>query len=279
MSIVISFRDEDIDMAIQITNEQLKKLEPSVLDRYITELVTHCDEKFPYLKKTMGAENLEQVLRKGINKANEQGFTQRGPVKFYIDLLIVFGWSFETDPQYAWIIGALEKQQHLTQLDSTSLLYDHTIKYLNNISGERSQYLFDAAIELDQLTLDAINLPRENYIQQVHAFLERVYPQKYHNTQSDNLTLLIKQGITKSYHEYNFVESNHVSLVVLLMFLLGHEFDYDPFYVWARSEKTNSYATDSLDLTATHLKAEKLQSRAKIWLTAAIKNEQSLLAK
>lgn len=266
-------------MAIQISNEQLKKLEPYVLDNYINELVVHCDECYPYLRKTMGEEKLRDALNRGVDKAREQGFTQRGPVKFYIDLLIIFGWSFETDPQYTWIMDVLEKQQHLTQLDSTSLLYDHTIKYLNSISGMHSQYLFDAAIKLDQLTLDALNLPQENYIQQVHTLLESVYPQKYHITHIDNLTLLIKQGITKSYHEYKFVESNHVSLVVLLMFLMGHGFDCDPFYVWASSKKTNSYAADSLDRVGIHLKAEKLKSRAKIWLAAAVKNEQSLLVK
>ena len=265
-------------MAIIITEQQLKILEPYAYENYITELVEHCNECYPHLRTTMGEENLRQVLRDAVEKAEESGFTQKGSVQFYIDLLIVFGWDFETDPQYPWIKESIQSDQGKSQIRVSTELFYEVDKYLDAISGKDSEYLFDAAKKLELLTIDNLPVTKNNFIQDMLVVLQDSYPQKYQSTEKDQRIKLIEQGIKKSKNDYQFEQPNHIGLVVILMFLLGHEFDHDPFYKWVSLEKSNQYIEGTLVMDQQETIARKLESRAKIWLAAAVENKKNQLA-
>lgn len=254
---------------MQFTNKQFEQLKPNAFENYISELVTYCDKAFPYLKNTMGEQNLREILAQAINKAKESGFTQRGPVQFYINMQIVLGAGFETDPQYPWIYKNLERNNNLPQLERTDRLYLQTKEYLDKIVGEQEKYLFDCAHRLQSLTLDNMDVGRKDYINNVHALLYKIYPQKYQATEKDTLTGLIKKGTEKAYYDYGFEQANHAAMIVLLMFLKGHQFDQDPFCAWANRDKLIQYKESS------NILAERLEKRAKVWLEAAIKNNST----
>ena len=59
-------------MAIKIKETQLQKLEPYALENYINELMVHCDESYPHLRKTMGESNLMKVILAVYVKAREE---------------------------------------------------------------------------------------------------------------------------------------------------------------------------------------------------------------
>ncbi len=259
-------------MAITITEQQLKALEPYAYENYITELMAHCDEKFPHLRKTMGEEKLRQTIQQCIEKAKQSGFTQRGPIWFYAEMFIIFGWEFETDPQYPWIKETLQRNQHLSQLDSSSELFNATHLYLNNIYGENNKHLISVANKLEQLTLDNIHINKNRFIQDMLVILHDIYPQKCRFTEKESLTKLIEKGIQKSNVDYQFEQPNHIALIIILMFSFGHEFDHNPFYGWAAIEKSNQYKEGTLMTNHQEKVARKLQNRAKIWLSAAMKN-------
>ncbi|CDH28498.1 hypothetical protein XBJ2_1860001 [Xenorhabdus bovienii str. Jollieti] len=61
----------------------------------------------------MGKEGLSTALTNAVEKAKNDGFDQRGPVQFYIDMYILFGTEFQTDPQYAWVKELLDNHTHL----------------------------------------------------------------------------------------------------------------------------------------------------------------------
>lgn len=255
-------------MSIKITNEQLKQFKPYVFENYISELVDHCDKNYPYLKATLGEAQLRQTLTECVDKAEKHGYTQRGPVQFYIDMLIVLGIDCENDLQYPWIKQTIEKNKHLSQISQTSELYAVLVEYLEKITGNQNQCLYKALEKLQLLKLTSLNVKKEHYIEDVHHLLYEIYPEKYQQTAKENITEFIKQGATKAYYDYGFEEANHATLIVLLMFFLGHQFDHDPFYQWASVEKSNTEIGQDIDS-----KAEKLAARAKIWLTAYLKTE------
>lgn len=261
-------------MVIQISNKQLKRLEPYALDNYINELVVHCDESFPHLKQTMGKESLEQALRQGVNKANEQGFTQRGPVKFYVDLLIAFGYDFDTDPQYYWIQNMLRKNEHLSQIELSTILYKRIKRYSQFTSGEDNQFLYKAAERLDSLSIHNIKVHKDSFIEDVQYLLEYICPEKYELIGSEAIEQLIFKAINKANNEYQFTQVNYVSLITVLMFILGHQFDNDPFCTWAAREKTIRL-TDNNVARNSEIVANRLEKRAKIWLAATLRNDYS----
>ena len=260
-------------MAITITDQQLKILEPYAYENYITELVEHCDKKFPHLRKTMGEEKLRQTLRQSVEKAKKNGFTQRGPVRFYIEMLIIFGWDFESDPQYPWIKESLQNNQDLSNFDASMELYREVDKYLDNIYGENNKHLVAVADKLQQLTLDNAKVTEKHFMQDILTLLEEIYPQKYHLAEREQLKKLVEKGIQKSRNDYQFEQLNHIGLVILLMFSFGHEFDHNPFYQWATVEKSNRYKEGTLIIDYQEKVARKLESRSKIWLSAAMKSD------
>jgi hypothetical protein len=261
-------------MAITITEQQIKILEPYAYENYISELVEHCNKKYPHLQKTIGEEKLRATLNQGVEKASQSGFTQRGPVRFYIELLIIFGWSFETDPQYSWIQESLQKNHNQSQIDISMKLYGEVDKFLDSIYGENKINLFFVGNKLEQLTLDNAKVSRNHFTQDMLALLQETYPQKYQFTEKGQLIKLVEEGIYKSRTDYQFDQANHIALIIILMFYFGHTFDHDPFYQWAAIEKSNQYIEGTLVTNHQEVIAKKLESRSKIWLSAAIQNGQ-----
>lgn len=235
----------------------------------ITELVAHCNKNFPYLQATLGEEALRQTLTECVNKAEQVGYTQRGPVIFYIEMLIILGIDCENDLQYPWIKQTIEKNKNLSQINQVNELHSLVTEYLEKITGNQNQYLYKALEKVQMLTLNNLGVKKEQYIENVRHFLYEIYPEKYQQTPYENITELIKHGTKKAYYDYGFEEANHAALIVLLMFFLGHQFDHDPFYSWASLEKTNM-KVKQLTIEA---KAERLASRAKVWLMAYLKTE------
>ncbi|WP_338803059.1 hypothetical protein WDV76_11725 [Xenorhabdus griffiniae] len=103
-------------MTIELNEDQWYMLKKHSFNTYIDELVVHCNESYPYLGIKSGKDALRTTLEDAVEKAKNEGFDQRGAVQFYIDLLILFGTEFQTDPQYAWIKTILDNHSHLGQL-------------------------------------------------------------------------------------------------------------------------------------------------------------------
>lgn len=265
-------------MAIKIKEKQLKKLEPYALDNYISELVVHCDECYPYLRKTMEESRLRQVLKDCVEKAEQSGFTQRGPVQFYIDMMIAFGAGFETDPQYPWIQKALADNKHLSQIEQSSRLHRLTSDYFDQILGPQSQHFFEAAEKIEQLNVEELHVYKTGFSSYMLKIMQECYPQKYETSGAPALAVLIEQAEQKALQSYGIDQARPTGVIVLLMYLLGHQFDHDPFYSWARLEKTSSYVDYTLVVDNAMVMARKLASRGKIWLRAAVENEKAFLS-
>ena len=63
----------------------------------------------PPLFKAVGEEQMRKAIRFGIGRADSYGFTFRGPVRLYLELMLLFGSHFDTDPQYPWAAGDSDK--------------------------------------------------------------------------------------------------------------------------------------------------------------------------
>ncbi|MBC8951484.1 hypothetical protein [Xenorhabdus sp. PB62.4] len=107
----------------------------------------HCNESYPYLDIKLGKDGSRKALEDAVEKAKNEGFDQRGAVQFYIDLLILFGTEFQTDPQYTWIKTILDNHSYLGQLEKTSLLYYEVTRYLNEVHGEQDEHLKTSIIK------------------------------------------------------------------------------------------------------------------------------------
>lgn len=259
-----------------IRKAQIEVLEQAAVDNFVLDMFRHCREFSPYLTKTLNEKQLEHAIRDGIKRAESHGLDQRGPVRFYLDLMIVLGSSFDTDPQYPWAAEILAKKEvekteqtaeteELSQLQRTEALFDKTADYLEKVDGEKNAYTLEALQELSDRIKAGMSFRKSSFDADMLNLMKEIHPRKYEETGEEPLRKLIKIGRKKGLQTYEFKEPRAVALMVVLSFAFGHEFDKDPFLPWISK-------TLSKEKTAPEAKAEELEKRAVIWLDAVLKN-------
>src|SRR5258708_1898210 len=92
-----------------------------------TEMVVHLAEFSPLLSKTAGEEQMRKTIRLGIAQASSHGLTNRGPVRLYLELMLLFGSHFDTDPQYPWATAILKNLSAGDQMQRAEILFQKTL--------------------------------------------------------------------------------------------------------------------------------------------------------
>lgn len=85
-----------------IRKETMEVFEEALLRNFEDEMVQHIKQFTPRHSEIIGEQCVRQVAKMGIERARQYGLTNRGPVRFYIELMFMLGSNFDTDPQYPW---------------------------------------------------------------------------------------------------------------------------------------------------------------------------------
>lgn len=251
-----------------IRDAQIKALEQIAVDNYVIELATHCRAFSPHLCKTLRDEQLRVALRQGVLSAEAYGFTQRGPVRFYIDMMILLGSGFDSDPQYPWAAEILARKDYLSQMDRAEALHARTRAYLAQVDGVNNVHTLKALGELAALCRRGVTLRRESFEQDILRLMTEIHPRKVAQTGEEALRRLIADGMTKGQEGYGFRATRSLGLMVVLMFAFGHHFDCDPLLPWIARTMNQS------DKVSPDTTAEELERRALIWLDAVLRNAE-----
>lgn len=83
-----------------IRREQMQALEEVQLPEFEDSIVAHLKDFSPLHSESLGEVGIRTLIRVGMERAKQHGFTYRGTVKFYIETIILLGIDFHTDPQY-----------------------------------------------------------------------------------------------------------------------------------------------------------------------------------
>ena len=247
-----------------IRKKQIEALEEAAVDNFVSEMAKHCEDFSPQLTKTLKDEQLKDAVRFGIGKAEKYGFTQRGPVRFFIDLMIVFGSGFDTDPQYPWIAEILnssdeteteaevenetedensveqiatpavqtEDENEPSQIERSEQLFEETAEYLKKVDGEENEHTLKSLQELSNRLEQGLTFRKESFDADMLKLMKEIHPRKYEATDEDALRQLVRNSRHKGLKDFEFRKPRSVALVVVLGFAFGHEFDQDPFLPW-----------------------------------------------
>jgi hypothetical protein len=72
------------------------------LERFVERMRAHLLAFFPEKCELMNAQELGSVIQRGILNAQQYGITSDRDVAGYIDLMILLGEDFDTDPSIPW---------------------------------------------------------------------------------------------------------------------------------------------------------------------------------
>ena len=253
---------------LTIRADQLRIFEQTAAHQYELELVEHCRSFAPELCATLSQSELLQGVRLGIAEARRNGLDQRGPTRFYVDLMIVFGAGFLRDPQYPWIAETLSGPG--SQLYRTEALHTKVALYLARVDGEQNRYTRAALRELSRRVASGIQPLPQRFEEDLLNLMSEIHPRKVTETGQPNLVQLITRGRDRALGKHGFQDARSQALWVTLTFAFGHAFDTDPFMPWiARSFSSRRGEFEP------SVAARRLERRALIWLNAVLKNSST----
>jgi hypothetical protein len=108
--------------------------------QFEAQTVRHISGFAPGQFEILGEETTRQIVSSGVERAEKYGFTNRGPVRFYIELMFMFGSDFDTDPQYAWAAEALCGSDPTDQMTRADRLHQETMRYIEMVAGPDLEY-------------------------------------------------------------------------------------------------------------------------------------------
>ena len=228
-------------------------------------MVEHLKGFSPLHSQTLGEKGMLKLIRMGIERAKKHEFTRRGPVKFYIETMILLGCAFDTDPQYPWagkILGDLAVADQVARADQ---LHAKLIEFLDAVGGPNRQFAKDALKRVRQVPLEAIPVASATFTAEMLRRMRENHPEKFAYVGEDALSRLIPRA--KGEAEKCAVATDAgVCLFIGLMFTVGHGFAGDPKYPWVAHTLTNPAITDS------STRIDRLHSKSMTYLEHALQH-------
>lgn len=231
---------------------------------FATDMVAHLAEFSPPLFKAIREEQMRQAVQFGISQAERYGFTCRGPVRLYLELMLLFGSHFDTDPQYPWA-GAIIQRLEIDQMQRAEQLYAQTLDYRNQVAGPDDCYTVQALRNIATLAQQPSTLAAPALVSGLLAEIKQVYPQKAAYVGDAPLTTLIEKGIAGARRQ-RFTTPREITLVVVLMLAFGHGCGADPLYPWIARTLRDERLSDP---TA---RAKRLETKALTWLMHVLRH-------
>lgn len=205
------------------------------------------------------------VINKGIAKADEYGFDNRGPTRFYLELMFAFGGDFDTDPQLAWARHILTNPAIATQMSRADFLYQAMNEYSERVLGPNNEFAIAALRKLQITWFDLEKYSTGNVDTRMLQAMEFCYPEKSEYLGSDILHALVQRGQLLA-NRLGISSDSGKMLLVGLMFGFGHGVWNDALYPWVRATLTNPVRSDPNE------RAQRLLEKAKLYLNHVLQH-------
>ncbi len=243
-----------------IRDQQMQAFVQNAKRQFEAETVRHISGFAPGQFEILGEKTIRQIVSSGIERAETYGFTNRGPVRFYIELMFMFGSDFDTDPQYAWAAEVLCGSDTAGQMTRADQLHQRTVHYIEMVAGQDLEYERQA---LNRIVAPVSLTFSGEDTRGIPAFFRKIYPQKCEYLGDSVLEDLVQRGISSA---EAYSKSLRAAMIFAgLMFIFGHGCLSDPQFPWI----ANTLEKDTPD--DADRKIEQLYSKTLIYLENALK--------
>jgi hypothetical protein len=237
-------RRGDIGLAIrtramlEIRPEQIKAFEETALRRFEDEMVRHLMELAPKHCEAVGEAGVRQVIRLGIKRGAGYGLTNRGPVRFYIDLMIMLGSDFDTDPQYPWAAAILKERELPDQMERADRLFEKSQDFAQKVFGPDYCLEKAAVRRAGDVKFEDLPVSIDPSGGQLAGHLERVFPEKARYIGAPAIRGLAMKAIGLA-QQHGLARDRGPTVLAGLMFAFGHGIVTDPQFPWVAATLNN----------------------------------------
>jgi len=241
-----------------IRPEQLAALQQAALSRFETEMVEYFRGFAPKLFQIAGEPGIRAVVRLGMDRAEKYRFTNRGPVRFYLELMFSLGTDFDTDPLLPWAAKAL-KDADPDQTSRARRLFEELNNYLDQVPGPGNWNLLEALRKVGRVGPEQFAVPAgDSFPGRGLRVLYEIYPQKCRHAGRTPMEALI-DGAVSCAADHGLAGPAGAGALAELMLFFGYGAPRDPLYPWVGK------TLDDPNLSHPNLRAEKLFSRTRTY--------------
>lgn len=128
-----------------IRNAQMEVFDEVAIAAFEKQMAAHLREFSPGKTRKLSDALIAAAVHSGLKAARAYGFTFRGPLRLYLELMFLFGAAFDTDRRYAWAAEVLNDSE-TGQMMRAEKLYGLADAASNKI-GRPQRDAFAAAFE------------------------------------------------------------------------------------------------------------------------------------
>ena len=136
------------------------------------DLVEHIKKIAPRHVEVIGDEATYAIVKRGIERAQTHGFTKRGPVRFFVEMIFLFGSEFDTDPLLPWADGVLSNPSIQDEMERADILHEAMLEYVERVAGKDKEHLFASLQRFNKSRLEDYQTQGTNFDSAVKEMLE-----------------------------------------------------------------------------------------------------------
>lgn len=242
---------------LKIRSGQIHAFDEEGARRFEDEMVAHAAQFSPRLARVLGPEQLRAAVRQSMGRATFYGFTHRGPIRLFLEMMFLCGSGFDTDPQYQPVGDILrEKGDQMTRAER---IHQLSLDYGQKVAGPKGANVRRALEGLLEFTRGPIDFPASDFRAAMLANFQRLFPERVNYIGEPPLNQLIDQAGVEA-RSYRFSTPRQVAMIVILKFAFGHRCTQDPLYPWI--ERT----LNDPKIIEPAARADRLERKAIVWL-------------
>jgi hypothetical protein len=249
-----------------ISRAQWKGFRSAARARFELKMTKHLALRSPFHARVLGDAGMRAAVHFGIERAEARGYTLRGPVRLWLELMFLFGGYFDDDPLLPSAAAPLVVcKDPDRQMPLAEQLHTLACDVLTRISGPGNVHNRNALARLQQLVSSPWTLNVNGLEDQLLSAYAWAHPQKFAVLGEVPHRRLIKAAIGEA-HALGVRTPNGIALFPVLAFIVGAGFARDPLYPWI------SRTLDDPTPIAPDERAARLEQRARIYLRHALAN-------
>ena len=230
------------------------------------DMVEHLRTRSVFHAQALGDARLKAAVRFGIDRAAARGYSLRGPVRLWLELMFLFGGYFDEDPLLpAAAAPVITCDDPDRQMQLAERLHAVACDVLARTSGPDNVHNRAALGRLKSLVSGEWVTQREGLEEQVFSTFALAHPQKIEVLGEGPHRRLIAIAIRQA-ERRGITTPAGIALFPVLAFIVGSGFARDPLYPWI------SRTLDSPRPMTPDERAARLERRARTYLRHVLEN-------